>query len=164
MTAPHFVMLSNVDDPRWPIYIGKAVPSGARKGAGLFAAITGRHLWNRLRDHADSIRAAKNLDIEHFSCRYLCVDDIWIPLGETLLIAHFKPVWNLILDGFGNHDPGAGRYNGLRPLWDVLHPGRYWAEKCRARTDTPKQLASAVSRFVIENQPEPEGRIRFTPV
>jgi hypothetical protein len=26
-------------------------------------------------------------------------------LGETLLIAHFKPVWNLALDGFGNQIP-----------------------------------------------------------
>ena len=158
--APYAAMAErNTDSIRWPIYIGKAVPSGAR----LFVEIMGRHLWSRLRDHADSIRASENLDIGHFSCRYLCVDDIWIPLGETLLIAHFKPVWNMALEGFGNHDPGAGRYNGLRPLWDVLHPGRHWAERCRARPETSEQLAEVVAQFSRAHQPEPEGHIKFTP-
>ncbi len=31
---------------------------------------------------------------------------------------------NKIIDGFGNHDPGKGRYNQLRSRWDKLHPGR----------------------------------------
>jgi len=30
-------------------------------------------------------------------------------------------VWNVVIDGFGNHDPGAGRYNGERTRWDTLH-------------------------------------------
>ena len=34
--------------------------------------------------------AAENLDVDDFECRYLIVDDIWIPLGETLLIGRFK--------------------------------------------------------------------------
>lgn len=146
----------------WPIYIGKAIPSGGRKGTAVFSEITGRHLYNRLKEHADSIRAVNNLDVEDFYCRYLPIDDIWIPLGETLLIAKFKPVWNLSLDGFGNHDPGSGRYDGLRPLWDVLHPGRSWAVKCKARTETPRELAKKVADFLEENEPS-DARIKFTP-
>lgn len=122
-----------------PIYVGKAVPTGARKG--LEAATTGKPLYNRLRDHADSVRASGNLRIEDFHCRYLVVDDIWIPLGESLLIARFGPLWNALIDGFGNHDPGKGRYNGMRPRWDVLHPGRDWAEKCRIRPESAEDIA-----------------------
>lgn len=153
----------NARKSEWPIYIGKAIPSGGRKGATVFSEITGRHLWNRLKDHADSIRATKNLAIEDFQCRYLSIDDIWIPLGETLLIAKFKPLWNLALDGFGNHDPGAGRYNGLRPLWDVLHPGRGWADKCRAREETSKELSARVSQFLKENEAPEDPHIKFEP-
>jgi hypothetical protein len=154
----------NAHASEWPLYIGKAIPSGGRKGAAIFSEITGSHLWNRLKDHADSVRAAGNLDVVDFKCRYISVDDIWIPLGETLLIAHFKPVWNLVLDGFGNHDPGAGRYQGLRPLWDVLHPGRTWADKCRARVETPEGLSRNVTAFLSKNAPERDGRMKFGPV
>lgn len=160
--APYGLMAKkNAKRWDWPIYIGKAIPSGGRKGAEVFSEITGRHLWSRLREHADSIRSAKNLEIADFHCRYLAIDDIWIPLGETLLIAKFKPLWNLSLEGFGNHDPGAGRYNGLRPLWDVLHPGRAWADKCRAREETPSQLSKLVTQFLIDNEPG-DSHIKFT--
>ncbi|MGH6670753.1 MAG: Eco29kI family restriction endonuclease [Xanthobacteraceae bacterium] len=162
-SKPYKLMAArNAASAEWPIYIGKAIPSGGRKGAALlFSEITGRYLCNRLRDHADSVRAANNLNIEYFQCRYLAIDDIWIPLGETLLIAHFKPVWNLYLEGFGNHDPGAGRYQGLRPMWDVLHPGRAWAEKCRARPQTADDLAQHVSEFLKTNEPPADARFKF---
>ena len=70
------------------------------------------------------MEATTNLGVEDFVVKYLTVDEIWIPLGESLLIATFKPVWNQLLDAFGNHDPGAGRAAGMRPLWDTLQPGR----------------------------------------
>ena len=137
-----------------PIYVGKAVPAGARKGGGVGAS-NSKALFNRLMEHRESIKAVEkaheesigageNLKIEDFHCRFLVVDDIWIPLGESLLIAKFAPVWNAIIDGFGNHDPGAGRYNGLRPKWDVLHPGRGWADKCAIRKETPAQIEREV--------------------
>ena len=95
-----------------PIYIGKAVPAGARKGGFGLGASPGLVLYNRLCEHADSIRGAKStLKLEHFRCRYLAVEDIWIPLGESMLIEMFNPLWNKVLDGFGNHDPGKGCYN-----------------------------------------------------
>ncbi len=127
-----------------PIYVGKAVPSGARKGANLTTTSAGRWLFNRISEHRDSIKAAQNLDVGDFSVRYLVVDDIWIPLGEALLISTFNPVWNRLIDGFGNHDPGAGRYNGLRPLWDVLHPGRAWADRCKPRSETREEIGRRI--------------------
>jgi hypothetical protein len=89
----------------------------------------GEYLYKRLNEHRKSIEAAENLNVVDFFCRFLVVDDIWIPLGESLLIENTKPLWNVIVDGFGNHDPGSGRSNQQMSPWDVLHPGRNWAKK-----------------------------------
>jgi hypothetical protein len=131
-----------------PIYIGKAVPTGARKGASLVSSGRGRALAGRLAQHRDSIEAAGNLSVDDFAIRYLTVDDIWIPLAEALLISMFSPVWNLVIEGFGNHDPGAGRYQGLRPMWDVVHPGRAWAARCKSRGETSDELCRKASTFL----------------
>lgn len=131
-----------------PIYVGKSVPPGARKGASLTSRATGRWLFNRIAEHRESIQAATNLHASDFSVRYLVVDDIWIPLGESLLISSFSPIWNVMIEGFGNHDPGAGRYNGLQPLWDVLHPGRGWATKCRQRTEDREEIGRRIIDFL----------------
>ena len=115
------------EDLKTPIYVGKAVPSGARKGG------TGRNpggtteLYRRLRQHAESIEQADNLDVREFRCRFLVVQPVWITLAERFLIDHFRPVWNTVIDGFGNHNPGRGRSSMRRPRWDVVHPGRPWA-------------------------------------
>lgn len=113
----------------WPIYVGKAVPAGARKGGFGLDADPGEVLFRRLSEHASSIEQARNLDLRDFRCRYLVVDDIWIPLAESLLIESFYPAWNKRIDGFGNHDPGAGRRNQRKSQWDILHPGRPWADR-----------------------------------
>jgi hypothetical protein len=112
---------------RLPIYVGKAVPKGGRKGSQGFDVPHGFALSKRLAEHADSIKAARNLNLSDFRCRWLVVDEVFIPLGESLLISHFQPLWNVVVDGFGNHPPGAGRSKGRKPMWDVLHPGRRWA-------------------------------------
>jgi Eco29kI restriction endonuclease len=138
-----------------PIYVGKAVPSGTRKGANLTTKAVGRWLFNRISEHRDSIRTARNLETVDFSVRYLAVDDIWIPLGEALLISTFSPVWNSLIDGFGNHDPGAGRYEGLRPIWDVVHPGRSWADKCKARNETSEEIGrKIIDYFSVQTKAE----------
>lgn len=140
---------------RWlaPIYVGKAIPKGGRKGAEIVeddgALPRGTELWSRLKEHAESIRAASTtLDINDFYCRFLVVDEIWIPLGENLLISRFMPIWNKHVDGFGNHDPGSGRYNGLMPRWDLVHPGRGWAIKCKARSETAQIIESEISDYL----------------
>jgi hypothetical protein len=91
-------------------------------------------------EHSESIIQAKNLKLDDFACRYLVVDDIWIPLGESLLVARLKPIWNTTVDGFGNHDPGSGRYNQQKSPWDIMHPGRGWAEKCKDSERTLKEI------------------------
>lgn len=144
-----------------PIYVGKAVPKGARKGGDL-ETNPGKVLYNRLRQHARSIEEVSNLDIMDFHCRYLMVDDIWIPLGESLLVAKFAPLWNKLIDGFGNHDPGSGRHAGLRPRWDVLHPGRPWAEKCRPRDESAEQIIRETKDYLRNNPPPDDPSIMTT--
>jgi Eco29kI restriction endonuclease len=129
-----------------PIYVGKAVPLGARKGGQGFDNPLGISLFRRLEKHAASIKSTINLHLEDFHCRYLVVDDIWIPLGESLLIEKFSPLWNRVIDGFGNNDPGKGRYQQMRSAWDTLHPGRPWATKCSEYHKSEAQLLELVSR------------------
>lgn len=137
-------------DAQWsaPIYVGKAVPAGARKGGYGLGDSPGEVLYRRLREHAESIQQAKNLALADFKCRYLIVDDIWIPLGESLLISMFSPLWNQILDGYGNHDPGAGRYNQQRSSWDVIHPGRPWASKLKPNSRSMDEILKGITDFL----------------
>ncbi len=44
---------------RNPIYVGKAVPSGSRRGASLATTSTGRWLFSRISEHRDSIKSAQ---------------------------------------------------------------------------------------------------------
>jgi len=134
------------DRPRWPIYIGKAIPEGARKG--VVGTTDTNRLFQRLGKHAASITEVENLCLRDFSCRFLVVQDLWIPLAEQLLISHFAPIWNRLIDGFGNNDPGAGRYNGMRPRWDVLHPGREWADKCAPRPESSADIRREVEHHL----------------
>jgi hypothetical protein len=130
----------------YPIYVGKAVPSGARKGLDIALGTREPALFNRLREHRESIEAAENLSVNDFYARWLALDNVWIPLAEGLLISRYAPVWNKIVDGFGNHDPGSGRYNQRISRWDVLHPGRTWATRLAIRAED----ATAVEAEVVE--------------
>lgn len=126
---------------RIPIYVGKAIPSGGRKGGR--ADENGCNLWKRLAEHAESIKATKTLDVSDFCCRFLVVKRVWIPLAEQFLIRNFQPVWNVVVDGFGNHAPGSGRDSMIRPRWDTLHPGRTWAARLR-ETHTAEGILSDI--------------------
>ena len=134
-----------------PIYVGKAVPAGARKGGLGLDAEPGQALYKRLGDHAKSIAEASNLKSEDFFCRFLAVDDIWIPLAESLLIEKFAPLWNRVMDGFGNHDPGKGRYNQQMSQWDTIHPGREWATRLKPLDMKEKDLIASIKSFVEQN-------------
>jgi len=113
--------------PVAPIYVGKAMPEGQQNRAAdleeLEVASQGRYLYARLRDHLKSIELAENLDPEHFLVRGLLLAPVWIRLGESVLIQKYKPVWNVAITGFGNHDPGGNRPQKTSD-WDTLHPGR----------------------------------------
>lgn len=99
-------------------------------------------------EHAESIEQTKDLRLADFLCRHLFVDDIWISLAESLLIDLTQPVWNCVLDGFGNHPVGKGRGRGKRSTWDTLHPGRKWALSLPANPQTSAKLTEHVSEHL----------------
>jgi predicted metal-binding protein len=132
-----------------PIYIGKAIPAGGRKGASDLVTKQGDALYRRLKEHSNSVSYAKNLKLEDFFCRYLVMEEVWISLVETLLITIWKPIWNTVVEGFGNHVPGKGRYQGARPIWDELHPGRGWAAKCQPSNRTPEDIIKLIAAALV---------------
>jgi hypothetical protein len=131
-----------------PIYVGKAVPLGSRKGGADFDAATGHALYARLRNHAESIRQAEKLEVCDFECRYLIVDDVWIPLAESLLIAKFRPLWNLVIDGFGNNPQGKGRKDQKMSSWDVIHSGRKRAEQLKPGAKSKDKIEKEILEFL----------------
>ena len=120
----------NAETPSHPIYVGKAVPKGwrtARVQGSTTAIIRGR-----LSEHARSIGAVGNLSLDDFRSRFIVLDedeaDLIVPV-EASLIRLYTPLWNTQVDGFGNHDPGKGRYEQSPSAWDILHPGRQWVSR-----------------------------------
>jgi hypothetical protein len=148
---PHYAELAKYnknDVYQWPIYVGKAVPAGARKGGFGLGADPGQVLYTRLVEHSETIDRAKNIELSDFRCRFLVVDDIWIPLAESLLIEMFSPLWNRKIDGFGNHDPGKGRYQQQKSQWDTLHPGRSWAEKLQPHLQDENKIKEEAEKYI----------------
>lgn len=143
-----------------PIYVGRAVPKGARKGLVTDElAARSRALWDRLDEHRASIEQASNLDLDGFGCRWLVADQLFVPMAESLMIATYHPVWNVTVDGFGNHDPGAGRHRGERTKWDTLHPGRPWAKRLAEPSASASDLQALVTEHFKRYPPEEAPRV-----
>jgi hypothetical protein len=126
-----------------PIYVGKAIPKGGRKGVVVTAPedeepagkqkrkskkIPLSPLAARIKKHVSSIESVSAFNVADFFVRYISLEDIWIPLCESALIQEFRPAWNVAVEGFGINDPGKGRSKQKRSPWDVLHPGRKYAK------------------------------------
>lgn len=136
----------DIADGNAPIYVGKAVPPGNRKGGKVDVELPA--IRNRLNTHCSSIDSVHNLSIGDFTYRALAVVPVWITLSERFLIENYNPVWNVCLDGFGKHNPGKRRATGERSWWDTLHPGRDWAETERSGGKTMEAAERKVREFL----------------
>ena len=135
-----------------PIYVGKAVPKGWRQSRELDNQTDAKTLYNRLHQHIKSISQAKSLSIEDFKCRFVIFEGgvvDMIAAVEAALISKYSPLWNSVIDGFGNHDPGAKRVTGKKTQWDCLHPGREWAKKMNGEEFSQKDLSKRVKDFLL---------------
>lgn len=138
----------------WAIYIGKAEAESHRKGdPDQQSVLDGPKLYNRIRNHRRSLEQASNLDVKDFYVRFLVVAPTWVQLAEIISIRLHHPVWNSLIDGFGNHDPGKGRKDGLRPRWDTLHPGRKWAERLTERDEPRSRVEQDLEWYLRTHQP-----------
>lgn len=137
----------NRDECIRPIYVGKAVPPGWRQARNTVS--NAASLQQRLREHARNIVATQNLKARDFACRFMIMEgqeSNLISTVESELIRRYTPLWNSVVDGFGNHDPGSGRYNQSPSEWDVLHPGRAWAKKLTGKRPALKTIATKIQR------------------
>ena len=132
----------------FPIYVGKAVPKGWRQARASHTDLNeSNELHGRLNQHAKNLATTNVLPVHDFMCRFVIFEhggSDMIGTIEAALIKLNRPLWNSAVDGFGNHDPGKGRYEQAKSDWDVLHPGRTWAEKCNG---IPKQKNAILARI-----------------
>lgn len=135
-----------------PIYVGKAVPKGWRQARQIPSTnITNYELSSRIKEHSRSISLGEGLNTLDFSCRFMILEgkesDL-IGTVEAALIRKYQPIWNTLIDGFGNHDPGKGRYGQAKSDWDVCHPGRSWAQKCEGVPASKEVLLQSIEDFL----------------
>jgi hypothetical protein len=106
-------------------------------------------LFSRLREHARSVSLGANLAPSDFQTRFMILEglesDLVVPV-EAELIRRFKPLWNSLVDGFGNHDPGSGRYKQARSEWDILHPGRPWAKRLKGSPPLLQNILAKINQ------------------
>lgn len=137
----------------YPLYVGKAVPTGSRQGR---STTSDRQLRNRLLEHKRSIEQG-GLPVELFKCRFMVMEGIGedlIPAMESTLIRIFHPLWNSYIDGFGIHTPGAGRFNQQPSEWDTLHPGRPWLEKLTGAPRDKALIAQKIKSYKMRRHDE----------
>ncbi len=145
--APYALLAQKNSNGRfvWPIYVGQALPSGGRRGVSTVDGDPA--LRQRIGKHRRSIEAASaNLSVGDFHYRALVMDDAFIRLAETSLLALFKPIWNNYIDGFGNNAPGVERGTSMRSRWDTLHGGRAQATAHADREETRDQLIAEITQ------------------
>ena len=121
--------------PTEAIYVGQAVETKTKR----------RPVFQRLGEHARSIEEADNLELGDFQCRWLVLDTIWIGMTEQILIEQYRPVWNLVVAGFGNHNQGKTRNTQERSWWDSLHPGRGWAAEQRPNRSSVETILREIA-------------------
>lgn len=136
----------------YPIYVGKAVPKGWRQARISDSTLNqSRELNNRLREHSRNIVVGAGLFLEEFMCRFVIFEDEgsdMISTIEAALIKLNQPLWNAAVDGFGNHDPGRGRYEQAKSDWDIVHPGRVWAERCNGKPKDENTVLASIERHL----------------
>ena len=139
-----------------PIYVGKAVPRGWRQ-----ARVEDQYgkksyeLNGRLKEHSRSIDQTNNLELADFCCRFMILEgsaSSLIGTVEAALIRYYEPLWNTQLDGFGNHDPGKGRYNQAKSDWDVTHPGRPWADRLLGESNDPNVVEEQIAEYLTKRK------------
>ncbi|WP_274008793.1 Eco29kI family restriction endonuclease [Vibrio parahaemolyticus] len=134
----------------YPIYVGKAVPTGSRQG---LKTSTGSQLKSRLAKHRSSIVQAENLNENEFLCRFMVLQGNateMISTIESYLIRQYSPLWNSYIDGFGINAPGKGRYNQQPSEWDTLHPGRSYVKMLTGEARDKDTIMEKVVNYTVK--------------
>lgn len=148
----------NIKKPgSWPIYVGQALPAGARKGIAGDESKSKKKapLKERLTKHAASIAEIEknggDLKVDDFQYRALVLNDTFIRLGEMSLLGIYAPVWNKYLDGFGNNAAGGNRASSKKSQWDTVHPGRGRVDTHSPRENFNPNLIRSEMKNYLDN-------------
>lgn len=147
---PSTTIYAGVINNDYPIYVGKAVPSGVRQGGH---GTISNQLHRRISEHKRSMNQG-GIDTSNVSVRFMIMTGIsvdLIPAMESAIIRFFRPLWNSHIDGFGIHTPGAGRYNQQPSEWDTLHPGRPWLEKLTGKKRDYDSIHRKISKYKMKD-------------
>jgi hypothetical protein len=132
---------------RCPIYVGSAIPKNPK---AITPRQQGTKLFERIYQHAGSIRKATNLNLADFDCRYMVVQSGWEKAAEEYLIRYYLPVWNKesgVCSGKGKHGDLARKELSA---WDVLHAGREWAKDQESKKGrTPETVTVDIEQHFI---------------
>ena len=134
-----------------PIYVGKAVLPGWRQGRETVKEADPA-LYRRLNEHSRSIAAVSNLEVSDFTCKFVVLagqEADLISTVEAAMTRRYNPLWNSHIDGFGNHDPGKGRYEQAKSEWDVLHPGRVWADRLNGTPPNSNKVEEKIGIYHV---------------
>ena len=135
-----------------PIYVGKAVPDGWRQSRNVGTAGAKTKLFSRIKEHVKSIQATHSLSVVDFHCRFMIFEgdaQNMIAAVEAALISEKAPLWNSVVDGFGNHAPGIKRKDGRLPAWDTLHPGRGWTAQMSGERPEAREIQRRVKDYMV---------------
>lgn len=143
------IALQNRIEYAMPIYVGKAVPRGWRQSRSVTASGR-RELYSRISQHARNI-SLTDLGLDNFAVRFAIFEGACVGMIaaiEAKMIEIYTPIWNSCIDGFGNHDPGKGRYKQALSEWDCLHPGREWVKKLDGPQQSKKYVLMKLKKFM----------------
>jgi hypothetical protein len=158
---PAYAEISNTETP---IYVGKADPAEPRaatpreQGVRLFGRLSDhRRAIKRAEDYASARELPDPLRIVDFDCRRLvCATNAQL-VAEKHLIEIFKPAWNSetkICFGISKHGDDSEMRRNKRSPWDVMHPGRDWANGNEVRPGmTAETIASRLSAHFAGHPP-----------
>ena len=104
-------------DGKVPLYVGVTIKANPEGADGSWA------LKGRLALHQKKLDKAVGMSSSDFLCRALPCDNRWAELVEQYLIQAYRPVWNLVVSGFGSNLRGSGRKDQKASRWEVLHQG-----------------------------------------
>ncbi len=147
-----------------PVYVGKADPKAVDAAS---PREQGPQLWGRLHDHRKAIRTVEHyaidndmkprLSVGEFTCRRLvCATNAQL-VAEKHLIGLFRPIWNNETKrcwGISKHGDSAKTRSNKRSPWDVIHPGRKWAnEEKLVNAMAPDVIAAGMAEHFAQHPP-----------
>lgn len=90
-------------------------------------------------------------------CRQLAIKDAFIGLAESVLVSIFDPLWNRLLDGFGNNPTGGPRAAQAISNWDIFYSGRRRGEG--AGRTTLEELGTRVAKHLSDESGQIDERL-----